>query len=134
MLASQQMQFFTFADRAEQSMRLLRSMNPKTSQKIGHSGKARVCSDKTQQQIPVHREVKGGIDTSDFLVDRASPEKRFLRHIIEMTYGLGIVPRQDPASNFGAILIDDDAMSIKDVNFWVCRKVPADEGESAGHK
>ena len=48
-----------------------------------------------------------------------------------MADGLGIMRRQDPTSHFSAILIDDDAMSINDIDLRMCGKVATDERESA---
>ena len=51
-----------------------------------------------------------------------------------MADGLGIMRRQDPTSYFSAILIDDDAMSINDIDLRMCCKVATDERESSGQE
>src|SRR5262245_54225721 len=78
---------------------LLLLVNPKATQKPGKPQKLhplRVC---TQDKIPVDRETKSLIETTQSVPYAATPEHRLLRNIVQPLDGLAIMFRQQPSSD-----------------------------------
>ena len=116
MFARYEVSHFVFADGIHEHLRLLFTVNAEARQKIGHPVKARADVNEPKKKIPIHCELERGRDSTDGVVERASPKKRLLGNVIEVPDYLGIVARQDPAPHLSAAFVNDYTVSIYHVD------------------
>ena len=128
------MQPFSFPDGVEQSVCLLRDVNAKARQKIGHPANARSGRHEAEEEIPIHGKVKRGIKPSDFFVKRPSPKKSLLRHIVEKADGVLVVARQDPSTHLLTGFVNDHTVSVDDIDISMPCEIVSHEGQGSWHQ
>lgn len=127
MFASKEVQLLTLSDGVGQSVGLLTGMYPEAREEIRHAANVCASGGEAEQEIPVHGEVKRRVDAPDFFVDRPSPKKCLLRHIVKMADDAGSVAGQNPAAYFPPRFVNDDAVSIDNIDTRMCGKILSDE-------
>jgi len=85
-----------------------------------------------EEQVPVQGVVEGGVKPSALLIGRRADEEGFLGDEVHPAEGFGIGVRQQPASDFRPVFINDEAVPIDGADVRVGLKRVADTGEGAG--
>jgi hypothetical protein len=107
---------------------------PETSEEVWHAAEAGASLDKTKDEIPVQREMEGRVQSADSLINALSPEHRLLRNEIKISQRLRGVRRYEAASNFVAVGVDDDAMTVDNIDLGMQREVLSYKKKAPGIK
>src|SRR6266571_4431234 len=107
-------------------------MVPERRQKPGQPGQPSACIAKTEDQIPIYRELKTLVhSTADAFPDGPPPEKAFLWEVIYPRQDLVVVRGQYPSSNFPVVFIDHNSVAINGINIRIAAEIFRDIGKSA---
>src|SRR6266705_3258479 len=107
-------------------------MYAKCRQKPGQPDKLSACIAKTEDQIPIYRELKTLVhSTADAFPDGPPPEKAFLREVIYPRQDLVVVRGQYPSSNLPVFFIDNNSVAVNGVNVRMAAEILRDISKSA---
>jgi hypothetical protein len=110
--------------------RLLRGMDTERAEdpRQAHHLRARIA--KPEEEVPVERVAQVGVYAAPRgIPDPPPPEERLLRHVIGKRQRPLVVSRQDPEADLPVELVDQDAVSIDDVDVRMVDEVPCDVSE-----
>src|SRR5260370_4713142 len=86
---------------------------------------------RTQHEIPIQRETKALVDRPDPIPDATPPEHRFLRDVADVIQRTGVVGREDRATDFPAVAIDENPLSVDDIDLGPASKDMCDISQRA---
>src|SRR5256885_3648071 len=99
-------------------------MNAEASEKSRNTSEYRSSSSEAQKQLPIQRKEQALIQSAAGTFPySATPEQRLLRNKVAPQQDRVIVRRQHPAANLAVLQVDNDAVSIDDVDAGVVHKV-----------
>src|SRR5206468_10015934 len=99
-------------------------MYAKRSQKPGQPDKLSACIAKTEDEIPIYRELKTLVhSTAGAFPDGPPPEKAFLGEVIYPRQDLVVVRGQYPSSNFPVVFIDHNSVAINGINIRIAAEI-----------
>src|SRR6266516_6784403 len=95
-------------------------MYAERSQKPGQPDKLSACSAKTEDEVPIYRELKTLVHpTAGAFPDGPPPEKAFLWEVIYPRQDLVVVRGQYPSSNFPVVFIDHNSVAINGITIRI---------------
>ena len=134
MFTRQQAGLLVLTDCAKERVGLLPFMNAETRQEIGRPIEACAGIDEPKQKVPVHRKLKGRANAANGLVEGSSPEQCLLGHIVKMPDGVSVMAGKDPAPDLLSDFIDNDTVTIDDVDMGMHCKELAYESKGSCHQ
>src|SRR5437867_5957360 len=107
-------------------------MYAKRSQEPGQPDKLSACIAKTEDEIPIYRELKTLVhSTAGAFPEGPPPEKAFLWEVIYPRQDVVVVRGKHPSSHLSVLFIDYDSVAINGVNIRVAAKIVCYIGKSA---
>src|SRR5215510_9263938 len=114
--------------------RLLLVMDSEAGEESRYPFEAEPCRLGAKSEVPVEGVLQTFVERSQLLPYTAPPEHGLLRDIVRPFEGLPIVRRQHPPTDFRAVLIDENPMTIDDIDFWLGQEGLRHIGERAGEQ
>src|SRR5262245_57500224 len=96
--------------------RLLLGVNPEAGEEARYALEAKACRLRAKSEIPVDGVVKALVERPQLLPDPPAPEHRLLRNIVRPFEGLPVMWRQHPPTDFQAVFIDENPMTVDDID------------------
>lgn len=106
----------------------LLGMNSKGGKKLRHPNETRARFPKAQQEVPIDREVEALVYRPTSPHPRSTPpEERLLRDVIRPDQHIILMGRHHPAADLGVVRIDEQAVSIDNINIGMFDEIADDE-------
>ena len=93
-------------------------MNAEASEEARKPDHLEPCLLCPQHEVPVQRKTKGFVDWSYPIPYVAAPEHCLLRNVSNVKESIGVVRWKDRPPNFRSILVDEDSMSVHNIDVW----------------
>src|SRR5262245_25725652 len=97
-------------------------MDPEAGEEARYALEAKACRLRAKSEIPVDGVVKALVELPQLLPDLAAPEHCLLRNIVCPFEGLPVVRRQHPPTNFQAVFIDENPMTVDDIDVGIVQE------------